>query len=475
MLPAVLILATAAVWTVLLTRPKLFVTALLVSAPWPGLFVRAGWEFDVFRTGLLFSPLLAARGLRPRRLGGSRFPLLLLAAYAAAVGAWALGSRELLEYDAARIVPFDERIAVQTVLFAWRCALPLLVVSIGEGDRDIEKWLNAYAWSVFVLCSYGLLQAVAFLSLGTPITPILRDGLFGNVTEYATVNILGRDLLRVHSFSREPKDLALFCVPALAWLFVRVSAPWGRRRRADQVRFVVISACALLTFASSLLLMVPFMFVLIERLRPKMRIHRSLRYWVGAVGTLALLLPLFLMTSQNRVWQRFQSISGLIQPSRERPALEFLRESWPRSAFGFGVGTQAFYLVSRMPAEYAQKVLDHRVAAGADSMVVSTLADLGIPGLLLALWCVGSALRTKRNDAVVWAVRAAMAATTLMSLPLNPGQQGALLWLLIGLTCLAKWQFGPRVFRLRLTPDVAGRPAGERHTQRPCAWAHTVR
>jgi hypothetical protein len=438
---AVLILATAAVWVGLLTRPRAFVTALLVTAPWPGLFVRAGWEFDAFRIGLILAPLLAVYGLQAGRLGVSRFPLLLLPVYAVGVGAWALGARELLEYDAVRIVGFESRVAAQTTLCVWRSLLPLLIVSIGRDERDAERWLDAYSWSVFVLCCYGLFQAVAFVTLGTPVTPIFRDGLFGSITEHATVNFFGVEFLRVHSFSREPKDLALFCVPALAWLFVRLNSPWNQRRRTDRIRLFVISACALVTFASSLLLMVPAMFAVIGWLRPRLSLPRRLRYWLGVMATLAPLMLPFLVISQSRVLGRFQTARSLLQPSREAPALEFLRETWPRSAFGYGMGTQAFYLLPRMPAEYAQKALDHRAAAGVDSMLVSTLSDLGIPGLVLTLWVIGSALSTRRSHApVAWTIRAATGATALMGIPLNPGQQGAILWLLVGLTCLAKRQ-----------------------------------
>ncbi len=433
----------AAVWLALLARPKRYITALFITAPWVGPFVWIGWELDVFKAGLLLSPLLAIHGLRLRRLRHARWPLLLLLGYALLASSWALLSRETLDYDALKIVPFNPRILAQTALFSLRALLPLLVVSVARQAGDAERWMNAYVWSVFVLCAYGLAQAGAFVAFGTPITPIFRDGLFGSVTEYATVEVWGMELLRVHSFSREPKDLALFCTPALAWLFVRASSPYAARAAREKLRLLVIGVCALLTFASSLLLLIPVMFVLIERLRPSMGLRRGARYWLSVAGVLAALLPPFVVAGQRRVLDRFRDSAGLfqlaslIQPSREGPALEFLKETWPRSALGYGIGTQAFYLPSYMPEEYSRKVQDHRVASGMDSMFLSLAADLGLPGLAaFGLFC-WAVLKAARNEPhAVWPARAAFAATLVVGAPLNPSQQGGILWLLAGILCL---------------------------------------
>ena len=77
-------------------------------------------------------------------------------------------------------------------------------------------------------------------------------------------------------------------------------------------------------------------------------------------------VPVFGVVAQKRVVDRFHGSTGnlqaqsLIQPARERPALDFLQSTWPRSALGYGIGTQAFYLPSRMNAEYSKQVLDLR-------------------------------------------------------------------------------------------------------------------
>ncbi|MBI4874392.1 MAG: hypothetical protein HY822_07155 [Acidobacteria bacterium] len=432
----------------MLARPRLFIAALFAAAPWLGLYVTVGWEVNAFKCGLMLSPLLAIHGLRSSRLGRVGRPLLLLVLYGCAASGWALVAKEVVVHDVLNVVVYEFRVLVQVFVFLLSAALPLLIVSAGRSVADIEKWMNAYLWSVFVLCGYGLVQTLSYLAFQNPITPIYRDGLFGTFSEFATVDILGLRFLRVHSFSREPKDLALVCVPALAWLFVRVSTPGllqGRSRRIDVCQFVVIATCALLTFASSLLLMLPVLLVAVELIRPVFETTRRIRYGLRVAGVLALGIPLFAIVAQKRVIDRFHGptqsleMESFIQPSRERPALDFLLSTWPRSALGYGIGTQAFYLPNRMPAEFSKQVLDQRTAAGVDSLVIGTTADLGIPGLVLYTMIFLAALTTRRNEAeIVWPVRAALLAALLMGIPLNPAQHGGILWLLVGQACLLR-------------------------------------
>lgn len=435
-------------WIPLLARPRAFVTALFATAPWLGLYATLGWEINAFKCGLLLSPLLLLHGVRPGRLGKAGRPLAALVLYGVAASGWALAAREVIVYDVLNVVAFELRVLVQLLVFLLSAGLPLILTTVGRTAVDIERWMGAYIWSVFVLCVYGLIQTLAYLAFADPITPIYRDGIFGAFSEFATVDILGFSFLRVHSFSREPKDLALVCVPALAWLFVRVSTPGvtqRRSRRIDLCQFAVIAACALLTFASSLLLMLPVLLIAVELIRPVFERTRRARYGLRVAGVLALGIPLFAAIAQKRVVERFHApnqsvqVESFIQPSRERPALDFLRNTWPRSAFGYGIGTQAFYLPSRMPAEFSKQVLDQRTAAGVDSLVIGAFADLGVPGLVLYTILFLAALSTRNNEAhIVWPVRAALLAALLMGIPLNPGQHGAILWLLIGQACLLK-------------------------------------
>jgi hypothetical protein len=72
-------------------------------------------------------------------------------------------------------------------------------------------------------------------------------------------------------------------------------------------------------------------------------------------------------------------------------------------------------------------------------LVIGTIADLGIPGLLFYTMIFVAALTTRKNEAqIVWPVRAALLAALLMGIPLNPAQHGGILWLLVGQACLLR-------------------------------------
>lgn len=410
-------------WLLLFSQPKRYIQALFVLAPWLGFYVVWGAEWDFFKAGLVLSPLLWIRGAAIPETGRLRFALAGLALAAIVLLIWQLVSKEVQQYDILQTVNVDSRLVIATTLFLLRLSLPLLICAYLVRHGDVSSAISGYVNSVLLLAIYGLIQQVAFLLAGTPLTYVMRLGIFTESSEFSTVTTLGTTLLRVHSFSKEPKDLALFCLPAIGWLWSQL----GTQRKA-LVKLVIILSAGILTFSSSFVLVLPLVILAVEMLRKHSLRQRISTYLFGAL-VFGAFVPIYLSVSQVRVSERFSRAEDLLQVGRERPLYRFLIDQFPRSLAGYGVGTQTSYLPSYMSREYWSKSLENREVVGVDSFLLTVFSDLGVQGLLLvtlALWTV------VRNQAVSLPTRAALAAVALAGIPLNCDLRSGVLWLFLG-------------------------------------------
>jgi hypothetical protein len=410
-------------WGLLATRRRLYLRSLFATAPWIGLYVSTKWELDLFKVGLLFVPLVLTQ---VRLSSKNRTPLLFAAGLGAlALGhwAWQLMSGELTcGMTGSR--PDFERLSVSVGMLLLRLALFVYILGAVRSTEEALSCLRWYCGSMFALACYGLLQEAAWLLARTPITPIYRAGILGQFVEFATVQVGSVELLRVHSFCREPKDFALFATPAIAFLGWQVVFARGGGQQGSRVlQLLIILTAAMLTFSSSLLLILPVVVGMLFWMAPKRRVSRVVRLIVALIT----LLPVWWFFSRERVLRRFSRFDDLLQVSRERPALEFWRWNLPRSLLGCGVGTQAFYLPDWMSPEFG------RVEAnvGIDSFWLTVLLDLGLPGSILMAGIVFHLLRRRPVGRGSLALRAAAIATTLASIPLQGDLRSAVLWLML--------------------------------------------
>lgn len=414
-----------ALWLVLFSQPRRYIKGLFLLAPWLGLYAVLGAEWDFFKAGLVMSPLLWLRGPRMPALGRIRVALFGVAIIAIALLSWQLFSREVQQYDILRTVNVDGRLSIATGLFLLRLSLPFLMCAFLKRPSDINGCVTAYVNSVLVLCCYGLFQQAVFLATGHPVTYVMRQGLFGESTEVSSVQVLGWTLMRIHSFSKEPKDLALFCVPAIGWLWSQLGV-----QRMVVVKLVVILAAAVMTFSSSFVLVFPAVVAVVELLRHRRGIKRRPATYVFGALVLAAFVPFYLSVSQVRVSDRFSRAEDLLQIGRERPLYHFLSDQFPRSLFGYGVGTQTSFLPGYMSREYWSKSLETREVVGVDSFAMSLFSDLGVEGMLLVLLALAAAIRSKQ---VSLPVKSALAAVALAGIPLNCDLRSGILWLFLGL------------------------------------------
>lgn len=424
-LNAIVLGLEVALWLMLFSQPRRYIKGLFTLAPWLGLYVVMGAEWDFFKAGLVMSPLLWLWGPRMPALGRIRVALFAVAIIAVILLSWQLFSKEVQQYDILRTVNVDGRLSIATALFLLRLSLPFLICAFVKRPADIESCAGAYVNSVLVLCVYGLFQQAVFLMTGHPVTYVMRQGIFGDSTEVSSVQMFGWTLMRVHSFSKEPKDLALFCVPAIAWLWSQLGV-----RRMVVVKLVVILAASVLTFSSSFVLVFPAVVFVVEWMRHRRGIKRRPATYVFGALVLATFVPFYLSVSQVRVSERFNRAEDLLQVGRERPLYFFLADQFPRSLFGYGVGTQTSFLPGYMTREYWSKSLETREVVGVDSFAMTLFSDLGIEGLLLVLLAVLTAVRSKR---VSLPTKSALAAVAIAGIPLNCDLRSGILWLFLGL------------------------------------------
>lgn len=317
------------------------------------------------------------------------------------------------------------RLSIATGLFLLRLSLPFLICAFLKKPSEVTACAAAYVNSVLVLCGYALVQQAVFVLTGHPITYVMRQGVFGESSEVSTVQVFGQTLMRVHSFSKEPKDLALFCLPAIGWLWSQLGV-----QRTAVIKLVVILAASVLTFSSSFVLVFPAVVGVVELLRHRRGIRRRPATYVFGALVLAAFVPFYLNVSQVRVQERFNRAEDLLQVGRERPLYFFLSEQFPRSLFGYGVGTQTSFLPGYMTREYWSKSLDTREVVGVDSFAMTIFSDLGIQGFLLVLFAVVGTVRSKR---VSLPTKAALASVALAGIPLNCDLRSGVFWLFLGL------------------------------------------
>jgi hypothetical protein len=415
-------------WLLLFSQPHRYVQAMFIFAPWLGVYVVWGAEWDFFKVGLVLSPLLWFRGASLSVLGWIRAPLTALGLTAIVLLLWQLVTKEVHQFDILQTVDVDSRLVIATALFLLRLSLPVLISAYAARPGFPERCINAYVNSVLVLCVYGLAQQTAFLLAGTPLTYVMRQGIFAESSEYSVVNIFAAPLLRVHSFGKEPKDLALFCLPAIGWLWSQLGS-----RPGAVPRLVIILSASILTFSSSFVLVLPLVIIAIELLR-KHSLRQRISTYLFAAFVISAFIPVYLGVTQIRVQERFSRAEDLLQVGRERPLYHFLGDHFPRSLAGYGVGTQTSYLASYMSREYWSKSLERREVVGVDSFLLTVLSDLGVQGIVLVtiiLWV------TARDPAVPLPARAALAAVAIGGIPLNCDLRSAVLWLFLG-TALAE-------------------------------------
>jgi hypothetical protein len=447
-----------AFWLLMLRRPKLYILALFVTAPWAGLWVRLIWMLDPFKVGLLLTPILLLSVHKLRRLGAVTWPLAAFVGYALALMAWQFISSEVSQFDRLHHITLSGRLMSANGIFLMRVGLAAIVVTIVNSSKDAQGCLAAYTASVSFLAVYAIIQEFSFAIFGTPITAPTTFGLFAGASAYVPVEVFGIHLFRAAAFSGEPKDLALFVMPAIAYAYTSMKGGGAGRRRAwRRVQFFCLLFAGVLTFSSSLLLLGPLVLVTLEALQPNRKLkHLIPRYIMYAC------VALFLFPTVSEVWKlrvtgRITEGKDLLQESRERPALDFFKEQFPRPLAGYGVGTEAFYLPAYMPDEYRYRLLDYQAAAGLDSFWFTLLLDLGLPGVLLFVWCCIKVLRcpavAKRPT---WDYRAVLVTILITGIALPVDLRSDVLWLFFGLALRAQQIFS-RPFRGPFAPLRAAR------------------
>jgi hypothetical protein len=378
-----------------------------------------------------------------------------------------LGFREIEAYDVVQSLSVDERLPVALSMFVLHLTLFLYIMAAIRSLEQAESCLRGYCDSLFVLAGYGLVQELAYLLAGSTITPMYRAGILGGFTEWQALNIGSLSLLRVHSFCGEPKDVALFATPAIAHLGYQVLLRRGARSRTSSlIQLAVITAAALLTLSSSFLLVLPVLIIGVIVLSGK-KLGR-VRIVLGILAFGLLLAPVWAQLSGTRIFERFARTDDLLQPSRERPALNFWLDHMPRSLLGFGVGSQAYYVPSRMPVDFMNGAIQRGHSVGIDSFWLTMLLDLGIPGIAITLVISGSVVFGKRMKAPrLAAVRGAALAAVLICIPLQGDIHGAIFWLMAGAASGGALRLGAttasirvRYARILRTPEFQGRLHG---------------
>lgn len=428
--------ALTAFWLALLPKPKWYVRALFVTAPWMGLWVTVVWMLDPFKIGLILAPLLLISASRSRPMRGLATPLMLLAGYAAMLFAWQLVSGEVSEMDELGHLDASGRLTVATGMQVLRIAAAVVVIKFTATLEEAKRYAHSYVLSVTVLSVYSLAQEASFLLTGSPITSMNSSGLFES-GGWFTMNVLGMDFVRLYAFCGEPKDFAMFLVPTIAYVYatgrlhVQSGARWGRQK----IQLAVLITAALLTFSSSVLLMAPLLLLAVETVINRKVVAAVMRRAFVVLPAVLILLPVLGVFWTLRVTDRFKQSEDLLQESRERPAAEFFLDHLPRALLGYGVGTQAFYLPTYMPAEYKYRMLEVQGAAGVDSFWFTVLLDLGVPGALLYLWCLREAFRSShRAIRITSPFRAALLTLVFLGIPLAVELRSAVFWLFLALT-----------------------------------------
>jgi hypothetical protein len=428
--------AIASIYLCLILRPRWYLYALFFAAPWMGMVVRIGWMLEPFKIGLLLSPALYL-GLRvSRRVAAPLKPIACLLAWAAALFIWQSLSREIVAFDVLRSDVLSTRLEVANVMFFLRLALFGLVLCYIDA-ATVPRCMALYVGAVSLLAFYGAIQEISFITLGDPITYALSDSHSLIRTSGANFSgtLFGISILRINSFFGEPKDLAFFVMPALAFVFAKARIPDPRlqeRAWVTKAQMGLLTIVGIMSFSSSFLIVLPVLFVTLLALEPRMRGRR--KRVLLSIAVCLCCIPLFGAIWQIRVRERFGSPIEFLQESRERPAWGFFLDKFPRSLLGLGVGTQAYYLPGLMGAEFQNSVAKVDAAAGMDSFLLSLLLDLGVPGALFFLWLCwkiirGDRARTPEN----WPYTAAAIGAILISVPLQGDLRSGTLWLLLAL------------------------------------------
>jgi hypothetical protein len=428
--------ALTACWLALLPRPKWYVRALFLTAPWMGLWVKAVWMVDPFKIGLILAPLLLISAGRLRPIRGLATPLMLLAGYLGMLFAWQLVSGEVSAMDDLQHLDANGRLAVATGMQLLRIAAAVVIIKFTATIEEAKRCADSYVLSVTILSVYGLAQETTFLLTGSPITPMNFYGLFEGGGSWFTMNVFGIDFARLYAFCGEPKDFALVLVPAIAYVYAagRRRAVLGSRWWRQKIQLAVLITATLLTFSSSVLLLAPLLLLAVETAINRNAIGGAMRRAFVVLPVILILLPALGAFWTLRVTERFKQPEDLLQESRERPAAEFFLDHIPRVLLGYGVGTQALYLPAYMPAEYKYRMLDYQGAAGVDSFWFTVVLDLGVPGALLYLWCLREAFRSSRRAIRVTSpFRAALVTLVFAGIPLAVELRSAVLWLFLAL------------------------------------------
>src|ERR1017187_386346 len=277
MLTTFIIALIACGWICALFSPRWYLRALCATAPWQGLYLIMVWNLDAFKIGLLLSPILFLVIRRSAPTGKLLLPLLLLAAYALCLVGWQVMTKEVAAFDQLGHLSLSSRITTANGIFLCKLLVIVLICKVVKSREEARTCINSYVTSVSVLALYGLVQEAAFLATGDPITPIYTAGLFGEHQQTVTADVFGFTFLRVYSFSMEPKDLAFFLVPAIAFVSASLSVARSERRRHNWLRWTqlaIMSAAALLTFSTSLLVILPLTMLAIELIRPTSRLMK---------------------------------------------------------------------------------------------------------------------------------------------------------------------------------------------------------
>ena len=360
---------------------------------------------------------------------------MAFAAYAILLMSWQFVSSEVKQFDRLNHLTLSGHLASANGMFLLRIGLVAIVVTVVNSGKDAQRCLAAYTTSVSVLAAYAIIQEMSFALFGSPITAIKQYGLFDGASVYFPVDVFGIQLVRASAFCNEPKDLALFVMPAIAFAYTSMKGAGSPGQRAwRRAQFCCLLCAGVLTFSSSLLLLGPCVLVALEVMQPNRKLKQLLPRYIMYACVALFLFPTVSEVWRLRVTARFTERKDLLQQAREGPALDFFKDQFPRVLAGYGVGTEAFYLPAYMPDEFRYTLLDYQAAAGLDSFWFSLLLDLGLPGVLLFGWC---CLKILRSPAVArrrtWEYRAVLVTMLITGIALPVDLRSSLVWLFFGL------------------------------------------
>ncbi len=144
--------------------------------------------------------------------------------------------------------------------------VPLLFM-VFLSKKQLNRSLQYYEYSIYILIGLGLVH-YAFLKLGIPFAPIIRD--VGTTNYWAIAKFGGENVDRLYGLCGEPKNMALYITPYVVWKIVQLCVePSKRIKTSIELAFAIF--IFLHTYSSTayiaIVAAIPLAFVVITRIK----------------------------------------------------------------------------------------------------------------------------------------------------------------------------------------------------------------